>query len=82
MFKKLIVIVLIIALSSYFDVSKAIYKVSDTDPFFYLQRCEQVIWNGCIDDNFEDNSVAIVLDRITSRGGDRVFTADDFISDK
>jgi len=47
------------------------------DRFFYLEDDEQVFSGATLDEDFEDNAVVIVLDRITSRDG-RIFTVLDF----
>ena len=51
------------------------------DPFSYLNPCEPFFSEATLDENFEDNSVIVVLDRAKSRETsreDRTFTARDF----
>ena len=56
-------------------------EVFDGDMFFYLEPCEQVFSEATLEDNFQDNSVIIVLTRTESRISSiesRSFTAEDF----
>jgi hypothetical protein len=47
------------------------------DRFFYLEPCVEIPSEATLDENFEDNSVIIVLNRAATRE-DRAFTASDF----
>ncbi|MCL2864491.1 MAG: S8 family serine peptidase, partial [Lachnospiraceae bacterium] len=60
-----------------FDVDLLIEDILNENPFFYLEPCEQVVSEVTLHENFEDNSVMVVLTRAASRD-DRTFTADDF----
>ena len=55
--------------------------IFDGDPFFYLEPCEQIFSEATLEDDFEDSSVIVVLDRTASRISsleNRSFSARDF----
>jgi len=63
-------------------VLRSMYEFIEERPFFYLEPCVEFVSPATLADAFEDNSVIVVLDRVTSRttsrAGSRDFTAIDF----
>jgi len=64
--------------TNHFSADLLVEDLSDEDFWnLYLETDEQVLSEATLDDNFEDNAVVIVLNRVVSRGN-RTFTTMDF----
>ena len=83
--KKIVSIALVLTLCVSFGVSADMGRRTDdiditdeTNIYFYLEPCEELFSGATMDDNFEEDSVIVVLNRDISRDNDRNFTTKNF----
>jgi hypothetical protein len=71
MFKKLIslklAMVLLISGTLLAKAERAVVVEINSEGFFYLEPCEQILSDTTINDDFEDDSVIVILNRAASR---------------